>query len=220
VDILDIGVKSSRQTPGGDVTEAQIRAPKRGPYSKSAPRRQQIIDQVLTVVDELGFESTSLRAIAEAIGVTHPVLVHHFGTKEQLFLEVLHEKDLRYIASEIPEGASLADQMRRAADYSTQTPGLMALLNSMVARALESGNNHSREYFIARYAKLRERVVHNLEARRDAGTIRDDIPLETVAALLVAASDGLSTQWLLDGTDLAEGLVLLEKLLAPAGPGR
>jgi AcrR family transcriptional regulator len=202
------------------LTEVQTPASKRGPYSKSAPRRQQIIDQVLTVIDEVGLEGTSLRAIAEAIGVTHPVLVHHFGTKEQLFLEVLHEQDLRFVASEIRDGESLADQMRRAADYSTQTPGLMALLNSMVARALESGNEHSREYFIARYAKLRERIVRNLEARRDAGTIRDDIPLETAAALLVAAADGLSTQWLLDKTDIAEGLVLLEKLLEPADPAR
>lgn len=202
------------------MTAAQTPASKRGPYSKSAPRKQQIIDQVLTVIDQVGLEGTSLRAIAEAIGVTHPVLVHHFGTKEQLFLEVLHEHDLRFVASEIRDGESLAEQMRRAADYSTQTPGLMALLNSMVARALESGNEHSREYFIARYAKLRERIVRNLEARRDAGTIRDDIPLETAAALLVAAADGLSTQWLLDKTDIAEGLVLLEKLLEPADPAR
>jgi AcrR family transcriptional regulator len=202
------------------LTAAQTPASKRGPYSKSAPRKQQIIDQVLTVIDQVGLEGTSLRAIAEAIGVTHPVLVHHFGTKEQLFLEVLHEHDLRFVASEIRDGESLAEQMRRAADYSTQTPGLMALLNSMVARALESGNEHSREYFIARYAKLRERIVRNLEARRDAGTIRDDIPLETAAALLVAAADGLSTQWLLDKTDIAEGLVLLEKLLEPADPAR
>ena len=117
------------------MTEAQVQAPKRGPYSKSAFRRQQIIDKVLTVVDVLGFEGTSLRAIAETIGVTHPVLVHHFGTKEQLFLEVLHEHELRFQASGVLEGEGLADALRRSADFSTQTPGFMALLNSMVARA-------------------------------------------------------------------------------------
>ena len=203
------------------MTEVETQAPKRGPYSKSASRKQQIIDQVLTVIDDLGFEGTSLRAIAETIGVTHPVLVHHFGTKEQLFLEVLHEHELRFSTSEVFEDEGLADALRRSADFSTQTPGFMALLNNMVARALESGNDHSREYFVARYANLRERILHSLEVGRAAGTIRSDIPLETAAALIVAAADGLSTQWLLDkSADLAEGLVLLEKLLEPLEPGR
>ena len=97
------------------MTEAETRAPRRGPYSKSASRRKQIIDQALPVFDELGFEATSLRAIAETIGVTHPVLVHHFGTKEQLFLEVLRAHELRFTASEIPEGEGFADSLRRAA---------------------------------------------------------------------------------------------------------
>jgi AcrR family transcriptional regulator len=149
------------------------------------------------------------------------VLVHHFGTKEQLFLEVLREHELRFIALETPEGEGFADALRRSAEYSTQTPGYMALLNSMVARALESGNDYSRAYFSARYANLRADIVRTLEAGRDAGTIRRDIPLDTAAALLLAAADGLSTQWLLDkSVDLADGLVFLEKLLEPANSGR
>jgi TetR/AcrR family transcriptional regulator, transcriptional repressor of aconitase len=202
------------------MTETDIRLPGRGPYAKTALRRQQIIDEVLNVFDDLGFEGTSLRAIADAIGVTHPVLVHHFGTKEQLFLEVLREHELRFVAASTPEGEGFADALRRAAEYSTRTPGYMALLNSMVARALESGNDRSREYFSARYANLREGLVNALATARDAGTIRSDIPLETAAALFVAAADGLSTQWLLDkSVDLADGLVLLERLLEPVKQG-
>jgi len=201
------------------MTEAEARAPRRGPYAKTASRREQIIDQALTVFDDLGFEATSLRAIAETIGVTHPVLVHHFGTKEQLFLEVLRAHELRFTSSQMPEGEGFADALRRAAEYSTRTPGYMALLSSMVARALESGNDHSREYFAARYANLREGLVEVLEAGRAAGTIRSDIPLETAAALLVAAADGLSTQWLLDkSVDFVDGLVVLERLLETGEP--
>ena len=202
------------------MTETETRVPRRGPYAKTALRRQQIIDEVLNVFDDLGFEGTSLRAIADAIGVTHPVLVHHFGTKEQLFLEVLREHELRFVAASTPEGEGFAEALRRAAEYSTRTPGYMALLNSMVARALESGNDRSREYFSARYANLREGLVDALATARDAGTIRSDIPLETAAALFVAAADGLSTQWLLDrSVDLADGLVLLERLLEPVKQG-
>ncbi|MEV0894048.1 TetR/AcrR family transcriptional regulator [Promicromonospora sp. NPDC050262] len=194
--------------------EPARRVERRGPYAKSAERRRQIVDKVLSVYDELGFEGTSLRAIATSIGVTHPVLVHHFGTREQLFLEVLREHDLRFGAQVQDE--TLADLLRRSARYSARVPGLTALLGNMVARALESGNERSHAYFVERYARLRRQVGAVLESARAAGTVRSDIPLEATAGLLVAAADGLSTQWLLDReVDMEASLLVLDRLLDP-----
>ncbi|MCK1812991.1 TetR/AcrR family transcriptional regulator [Streptomyces sp. XM4011] len=191
-------------------------AAKRGKYAKGLARRQQIIDEVLTVYDRLGFEGTSLRAVAEAIGVTHPVLKHHFGTREQLFLEVLQEYDRRFLDSPDADDGTFVDLVRRSAEHSMRVPGLMALLNSMVAHALEAGNDRSRAHFSERYADLRGKIQSLLEAGRAAGTVRSDIPLDEAASLVLAAADGLSTQWLLDGSaDLKSGLLLLERLLAP-----
>jgi AcrR family transcriptional regulator len=189
---------------------------KRGPYSKGVKRRQQILDRALVVFDELGFERTSLRAIADEIGVTHPTLVHYFGSREQLFLEVLREYDRRGV--ELTEAGGLTEALTRGVAYSTSTPGLMALLNSMVARALESGNEHSREFFVQRYAQVRQQMVRVLEVGRAAGKVRDDVSLEDAAMLILAAADGLSTQWLLDQrADMRTGLLLLERLLEPPG---
>lgn len=51
---------------------------------------------------------------------------------------------------------------------------------------------------------------------REAGVVRDDVPLEAAAALVIATLDGLSTQWLLDpGVGMHDGVELLERLLAP-----
>lgn len=188
----------------------------RGSYAKSAQRRRQILDQVLAVFDEHGFDGTSLRAIADAVGVTHPVLKHHFGSREQLFLEVLAEHDRRFVDSVDDDEAPLGDLIRGSAEHSLAVPGLMALLHGMVARALEAGNEQSRAHFSERYAVLRGQVHEVLEHGRRAGRVRTDIPLEQAAALVLAAADGLSVQWLLDGgADLREGLLLLERLLAP-----
>ncbi|MEU0527472.1 TetR/AcrR family transcriptional regulator [Streptomyces niveus] len=200
-----------------DVRPPEQKGPaKRGPYSKGLARRQQIIDEVLSVYDRLGFEGTSLRAVGEAIGVTHPVLKHHFGTREQLFLEVLREHDRRFIDAASESDGTFVDLIQRSAEHSMRVPGLMALLNSMVAHALEAGNDRSRAHFSERYADLRRDIVTLLEEGRAAGSVRSDIPLNEAASLVLAAADGLSTQWLLDkGADLRSGLLLLERLLEP-----
>lgn len=191
----------------------------RGPYAKSAQRKQEIVDRALDVFHELGADGTSLRSIAEALGVTHPVLRHHFGTREQLFLEVLRQADERareQLADE--ESESPAAFAAAMADVSLQQPGLMALYNAMIARALEQNNDHSREYFVDRYRSMRADVTALLRAGQEAGVVRDDVPLETTAALVIAASDGLSTQWLLDDSvSMLAGMQLLGQLLLPHG---
>ncbi|MFB7760627.1 TetR/AcrR family transcriptional regulator [Streptomyces xiamenensis] len=206
------------QGPSNDRPPRQDGETKRGKYAKGLARRQQIIDEVLAVYDRLGFEGTSLRAVAEAIGVTHPVLKHHFGTREQLFLEVLQEYDRRFLDTTEGHSGSFIDLVQRSAEHSMRVPGLMALLNSMVAHALEAGNDRSRAHFSERYAHLRGEIQTLLEEGRAAGTVRSDIPLDEAASLVLAVADGLSTQWLLDeSADLKSGLLLLERLLQPPG---
>ncbi|MGN7799664.1 TetR/AcrR family transcriptional regulator [Leifsonia sp. 22587] len=189
----------------------------RGRYPKGVRRRQEIIDRSIEVFADVGFEGASLRALGEAIGVSHAALRRYFETREELFLEVLREKDRRTIF-ETPDGIYGALRLAEGlVEYATQVPGLMALRHSMVARALESGNEHSKRFFVDRYAAVREELAHHLSAARDEGIVRSDIPLDAMTALVVGALDGLSTQWLLDpSVDIYRGIDLLEGLLRPA----
>ncbi len=57
----------------------------------AAERRAQLLDVALRVFGEQGFHDTSMNDIADAAGVTKPVLYQHFGSKRALFLEVLRE---------------------------------------------------------------------------------------------------------------------------------
>ena len=53
------------------------------------------------------------------------------------------------------------------------------------------------------------------QGRMEDSTNYGDDPL-AMAALVIAASDGLQTQWLLDDTvDIADSLRLLERILEP-----
>lgn len=54
-------------------------------------RRRQLIEVALSVFAEKGFHVTSMSDIAQAAGVTKPVLYQHFGSKRELYAELLTE---------------------------------------------------------------------------------------------------------------------------------
>jgi len=57
----------------------------------AAERRQQLLDVALEVFSREGYHQASMNDIAEAAGVTKPVLYQHFGSKRELFAELLRE---------------------------------------------------------------------------------------------------------------------------------
>ena len=206
---------------GADPAVAATGPGSRGRYPKGVRRRQQILDRAIEVFADVGFEGASLRAVGEAIGVSHAALRRYFDTREELFLEVLREKDRQALAEAHQRGRAVLGLSESLTDYASKVPGLMALRHSMIARALEQGNEHSRSFFVERYESLRDEAVRTLTLARGAGVVRGDIPLEAAAALVIASLDGLSTQWLLDpAVDMHQSIVLLERLLAPIETGQ
>lgn len=57
----------------------------------AAERRRQLLDTAVTVFAERGFHATSMNDVAEAAGVTKPVLYQHFSSKRDLFIELLSD---------------------------------------------------------------------------------------------------------------------------------
>src|SRR3954469_15639507 len=56
---------------------------------RSADRRELILEAATAVFGELGYGGATTDKVAKAAGVSQPYVVRMFGTKEQLFLEVL-----------------------------------------------------------------------------------------------------------------------------------
>jgi len=52
-------------------------------------RRQHIIEVAITQFSRTGYHNTSMTDIADAVGVTKPVLYQHFDSKRALYLEIL-----------------------------------------------------------------------------------------------------------------------------------
>jgi AcrR family transcriptional regulator len=60
-------------------------------------RREQILDVALDVFAAAGFHGASMNDIAEAAGVTKPVLYQHFDSKRELYQALLEEVGNRLI---------------------------------------------------------------------------------------------------------------------------
>jgi AcrR family transcriptional regulator len=57
----------------------------------ASARRRQLLDAALETFAARGFHATSMNGVAEAAGVTKPVLYQHFGSKRALYQELLDD---------------------------------------------------------------------------------------------------------------------------------
>lgn len=66
---------------------------RRGSYAKGVAKRGEILDAALEVIGRDGYSRATVREIADAVGLSQNGLLHHFGSKERLFVEVLRHRD-------------------------------------------------------------------------------------------------------------------------------
>lgn len=196
-------------------------AARRGAYAKGIARRQEILDRAIEVFAARGADRTSLRAIAREVGVTHAALAHYFGSLEELLVAVYAESTApRRHPPRVPEPTAVAadetavELMISSARTNREVPGLVQLYSSLVAAALEDGHPAAQTFITDRFARLRTEIADRIRTQQEQGVIREDVDPQAAAALIIAASDGLQTQWLLDdGAPQHEALALLERLL-------
>lgn len=170
----------------------------RGSYAKGQARRQRIVDEAVLVFGRSGVTSGSLREVAKRVGLTPAGVLHHFATKEELFTEVLRQRDERVRdAAGDPAAHTLVEQIGKVVAYNATTRGLTSLYTVVVAEASDP-EHPAHASFAARYRESAARAAELLRAGQAAGEVRPDIDPDRAARLLSAVMDGLQQQWLLD----------------------
>ncbi|MFF7453404.1 TetR family transcriptional regulator [Kitasatospora sp. NPDC008115] len=211
----------------------------RGPYAKTSSKRQQIIEAALAAYAEAGSRKVSVRDIAQRVGMTDAGVLHHFGGREALLTAVLAARDA---AAEERFGAfedRSADDSLRVLAANASTPGLVKLFVDLAAAAAEP-DHPAHDYFGERYDRYRGRLAEQLIERAAAeseaaepaaaaseaaepGAVDEERAAEAAwaARVLIAATDGLQLQWLLDpGIDMAGDIRRLADVLLDALAGR
>ncbi|WP_447648119.1 TetR/AcrR family transcriptional regulator [Microbacterium forte] len=176
-------------------------------YAKTAAVRQGIIDACLTIFGESGFHGASMAEIARRAGISHTGLLHHFSRKEDLLTAVLSMQDQRsadFLArnSALDTGADPLDVLRgmaRTLIERDQRIGLVELSAVLTGEATAAGHP-AHEYFTTRYRNVRSFMTRLFSRLGDEGRLSTHLPPAHLAAITIAAMDGLHTQWLFDRT--------------------
>ena len=149
------------------------------PEGREAPARGDTRSRIQAVAVELfseqGYDKTSLREIAERLGVTKAALYYHFKSKEDIVLSFTAEytKELDDIiawGSRQPRTAeSRAAILARYADVASARLGVVRFLeqNQAALRSLMGDEEHRKKMHREQFGKLRELVTPPGASLRD-----------------------------------------------------
>lgn len=154
--------------------------------------RELILDTALEVIGRRGYGATSLRDIAGEVGMTQAGMLHHFGTKENLLVEVLRRRDAA-TREALSEQAGAEPPSVRVARRNAETPDLVHLYSNLLVAA-SAADHPARAFFEERQEGVHAVVAADIRVRQEAGGMPASLDADMAATVLLALSDGLQLQ--------------------------
>jgi len=172
------------------------------PRAATLERRKEILQAALELFGAKGFYNGSLAEIAEVVGMTHAGILHHFGSKNQLLLEVLayrDQADVEHLENRrMPHGLGLFRHLVHTAFTNATRPGIVQAYAVLSVEAV-TDDHPAKDYFVGRYQILRDEVAAAFAVVcADYHLDPADERVRDAAAGILAVMDGLQIQWLLD----------------------
>jgi AcrR family transcriptional regulator len=169
----------------------------KGAYAKGVAKRGEILRTALDVIARNGYRRTSVRELADEVGLSQAGLLHYFASKEELFVELLRTRDEVDLAMTQQTGVTGIDALIAIVRHNAEVPGLVELYAVLSAEATEP--SHPAHAFIGeRYRMLRSALSDDIRDRQQRGEVADGLDAEQLAVAVIALTDGLQVQWLLD----------------------
>jgi AcrR family transcriptional regulator len=177
-----------------------------GPAFRRLPRAvrtRQILDAAVAVFSRRGYHPASVDEIAEAAGISKPMVYAYLGTKEELFTACLHREGVRLLealAEAVSQDLTPDEQLRR---------GLQAFFGFVAAH--RDGWNvlyrqaRGQEPFADVLAQMRTHLAEIVtdflaRARRTAGLTARADEVSTMAYAVVGAAEAVA-DWVVDHPD-------------------
>jgi AcrR family transcriptional regulator len=165
-----------------------------------AVREQQMLDAAVRVFSRRGFHAASMDEIAEAAGISKPMVYAYLGTKEELFIACLHREGTRLLEAiaavvvpDLPADEQLWRGLRAFFDFvGAHRDGWSVLYRQARGEQRLAGEvAQMRARMVAVVAGMLERAV------RAEGRAARATDLEVMAYALVGAAESLA-DWLAD----------------------
>lgn len=171
-------------------------------------RRREILAGARACFARHGYEGATVRRLEEATGLSRGAIFHHFKDKESLFLAVAEDDAAAMVATVARNGLVqvMRELLERASiEAGSESVGQAAVGQAAVGESEAAGwlgtqlevsrKLRTDPEFAKRWAARSEAIAaatrERLARQRDAGVLRDDVPLDTLARFLELAYDGL-----------------------------
>ncbi|MEK7759818.1 MAG: TetR/AcrR family transcriptional regulator [Pseudomonadota bacterium] len=162
------------------------------------PSRQPVdaVDRILAAAESLfaehGFAAVSMKAIAEAAGVSKANVFHHFTCKNDLYIAVLRNAcrdSVQHLDDLSNDDTALTARLPQFARAHLENLLEHAPVARLMLRELLSDNpRHGQELAEKVYGEKFSRFVAILRAGQQAGELRADIDPAMVATVLLGAN--------------------------------
>ncbi|RDV44187.1 TetR family transcriptional regulator [Leifsonia sp. ku-ls] len=171
------------------------------PRPETERKRKEILRAAIETFGTKGSANGTLADIAEQVGITHAGVLHHFGSKQNLLLEVLEfrdQDDVAHLADKhIPGGPALFAHLVATAQRNAQRPGIVQVYTVLSAESV-TDEHPAKAYFEDRYRVLRREVDAAFRELCAQEGVSDPVAIDKASAAILAVMDGLQLQWLLD----------------------
>jgi len=156
-------------------------------------RRQQLYTVALELFAQRGYRATTMDDIAEAAGVTKPLLYQHFSSKRALYLELV-DSIARELLSAIRDAVMRADGPRQQVEL-----GFAAYFRLVVSREAEFrllyGRDHADDQELGRALRtVEDAIAEAIDPLIDAGLEPDHRRL--LAYGIVGMAEGASRRFM------------------------
>ncbi|HHY06493.1 MAG TPA: TetR/AcrR family transcriptional regulator [Clostridia bacterium] len=148
-------------------------------------RKAQILEMATKLFVENGYHETKTKDIAQACGITEPVIYKHFGGKDELFLEAIF---------------NIAGETFQEISFDRETDTEIVLLSFIMNRVHKVENNFSlfkrlliellendkiRGYYYYNFLpRLAKPIISYVDLLKEQGHLKDEVPSKVIALTL------------------------------------
>jgi AcrR family transcriptional regulator len=150
--------------------------------SKGDNTRERILERAFRMASRDGLEGLSIGALAESLGMSKSGLFAHFGSKEELQVEILRSAAQRFEDTVVrpsfraPRGTPrirrLQENWVRWANSPEASGGCVFV---SAAAELDDRPGRPRDYLVETQGKLQDALAHSARLAIDAGHFRKDL---------------------------------------------
>jgi AcrR family transcriptional regulator len=151
--------------------------------------RERLLAEAERLFAERGFYGVSIAAVSTELGLTKQALLHHFGSKEKLYAEVLKRISARLDTLAVPTGSDIANPQQALTDYliriaknAREEPHQMSLLMRELLDNQERADIVQRWYL----GSFLKELVQMLKAVEHWSNAPDHVALATIMQFLGA----------------------------------